>query len=312
MRETWRPLLFAIAFMIPAHADAQEVRLGTATLGGGFQLFGGALANAVNTLHGQVKIVETITKGSAENITLLREGKIDAALVEGTAAREAFAANEGPNKLAVLWIMYPSPGSFIVRADTPFQSISDLKGKRVAWGTAATGLRLLARDIVDGLGLDPEKDFQSIILDKAGDGPPLVLSGEADALWGGGIGWPGFDAVAKGPKGGRFIPPNAAEIAQILQKHPYLSEMAFPAGTYAGQTQAIPTVGLWSLILVRADLPEPLAYKLAETFASAEPALLDALPQTAFTTAANTAKYAAAADLHPGVLRYLHERGMLR
>lgn len=312
MRKVWRACFIAVAFMIPISASSEEIRLGTATLGGGFQLFGHALADAVNGLHGSIKIVETITKGSAENVTLLRDGKIDAALVEGTAAREAFAASDGPNKLAVLWIMYPSPGSFVVRADTPFHSISDLKGKRIAWGTAGTGLRLLAKDIVGGLGLDPEKDFQSIILEKAGDGPQLVLSGEADALWGGGIGWPGFEAVAKGPNGARFIPPNAVEIAQILQKHPYLSEMPIPAGTYAGQADAIPSVGLWSVIAVRADLPEPLAYALAETLASAEPALSKALAQTAFTTAANTAKYARGLGLHPGVERYLRERGLLR
>ena len=35
----------------------------------------------------------------------------------------------------------------------------------------------------------------------------MVMSGKAAALWGAGIGWPGFTAVAKGPAGGRFIVP---------------------------------------------------------------------------------------------------------
>src|SRR5206468_8055375 len=38
-------------------------------------------------------------------------------------------------------------------------------------------------------------------------GPKMVLDGRAAALWGGGIGWPGFDAVAKSDAGARFIAP---------------------------------------------------------------------------------------------------------
>ncbi len=311
MRNVLHILLLTVCIMTATSASAQDIRLATATPGGGFPVFGRALAEAVNKVPGSIQIVDLFTKGSAENIELLRQGKIDAALVEGTAAHEVFTANEGPNRLAVLWVMYPSPGSFIVRGDTPFRTISDLKGKRVIWGTAGTGLRLLARDIVEGLGLDPSKDFDSIILDNAGVGPQLVLSGEADALWGAGIGWPGFDTVAKGPRGARFIAPNAGEIAQILKKHPYLSEMAIPAGTYAGQEQPVQTLGLWSLILIRADMPDALVYRLAQTLAAAEPGLAAALPQTAFTTASNTAKHAVHTDLHPGVRQYLQERGLL-
>jgi hypothetical protein len=198
-----------------------------------------------------------------------------------------------------------------VRASSPFRSISDLKGKRIVWGTVATGLRLLGKDVVDGLGLDPDRDFQPIILEKAADGPKLVLSGEADALWGAGIGWPGFEAIAKAPDGGRFIGPSDAEINQILLKHPYLSEMEIPAGSYTGQDQSIKSVGLWSLILVRADMPEAAAFELAQSLHAAEPALLTALPQTRFATAANAAHHVGRQELHPGVLAFLKKGGFL-
>jgi len=53
-------------------------------------------------------------------------------------------------------------------------------------------LVILAKYVLDGLGLDQERDFQSVYLDRAGDGPAMVLDGRAAALWGGGQGWPGF------------------------------------------------------------------------------------------------------------------------
>jgi len=47
-------------------------------------------------------------------------------------------------------------------------------------------LRILVNDVLDGLGLVPDKDFKQIILDRAAQGPKRVLDGEARALWGAG------------------------------------------------------------------------------------------------------------------------------
>ena len=44
----------------------------------------------------------------------------------------------------------------------------------------------------------------------------MLLDGRAAALWGAGVGWPAFGALAK--QGGRFIAPNAAEIESILER----------------------------------------------------------------------------------------------
>ncbi|WP_252720257.1 hypothetical protein, partial [Acinetobacter baumannii] len=71
--------------------------------------------------------------------------------------------------------------------------------------------------------------------------------GQAQALWGGGIGWPGFEAVAKGPKGARFIVPGGQEIDRIVARHAFLKRLAIPAGAYPGLAAALPSVGSWSV-----------------------------------------------------------------
>jgi len=38
----------------------------------------------------------------------------------------------------------------------------------------------------------------------------MVQDGRAAALWGAGIGWPGFSAMAESPGGARFIAPDAS------------------------------------------------------------------------------------------------------
>src|SRR5204863_480184 len=76
-------------------------------------------------------------------------------------------------------------------------------------------------------------------------------------------GWPGFNAVAKGPAGARFIAPGGDEIARILARHAFLKPMTVPAGAYPGLAAPLPSVGSWSFILARPHLPDDVAYRLA-------------------------------------------------
>src|SRR5947209_14825703 len=141
--------------------------------------------------------------------------------------------------LNILTTMYSSPGMFVVRADRPYKTIRDLIGKPVAFGARGSGLPILSRYMLDGLGLKQDEDFQSVYLDRAGDGPAMVLDGRVAALWGAGIGWPGFSAVAGSPGGGRFIAPDTEEIARIRAKHNFLKPLTVPAGSYPNQNAPI-------------------------------------------------------------------------
>ena len=148
-------------------------------------------------------------------------------------------------------------------AVSAYRGIDDLVGERIAFGAKGSGLVILARYVLDGLGIDRDKDFEAIFSDKAGDGPEMVTTGKAAALWGAGVGWPGFTAVAKGPAGGRFIVPGVEDIKRIQAKHPFLKTLTVPANTYAGQTEPIVSVGSWSFVLARPTLSDDIAYKLA-------------------------------------------------
>jgi TRAP transporter TAXI family solute receptor len=290
------------------------VSLGTATPGGGFPVYGQAFAETVNEMEPGLEVRPQNTKGSTENIPLLEAGKIDLGLVQGEAAMEALnGIGRPPADLRILAAMYASPGMFVVRADSSYRGIGDLKGKPVAFGAKGSGLVILARYLLDGLGLDRDKDFAAIFLDRAGDGPEMVMGGKAAALWGAGVGWPGFVAVAKGPAGARFLVPDAEGIKRIQAKHPFLKTLTVPANTYAGQSAPIVSVGSWSFVLARPSLSEDIAYKLARALHKGEAAIAKRLDQARETTAANTVAAAPKRELiHPGVARYLAEVGLLK
>jgi TRAP transporter TAXI family solute receptor len=290
------------------------ISLGTATPGGGFPLYGNVFAQVMNAADPQLVIAPRNTKGSNENIPLLEAGELDLGLVAGEPAYEAFLGiGRAATHLKILTAMYSSPGMFVVRADSPYKTIRDLVGQPVAFGAKGSGLPILSRYILDGLGLKQDEDFKSIYLDRAGDGPAMVLDGRAAALWGAGIGWPGFASVASSPTGARFIAPDADEIARIRAKHSFLKPLTVPAGSYPGQTAAINSVGSWSFILARDTLPEDVAYRLAGTLHGAEADLCKQLAQACETTAANTVAAAPRIELiHPGVLKYFREIGVVK
>lgn len=290
------------------------VVLGTATPGGGFPVYGDAFAATVNEAEPTLRVEPRNTRGSAENIPLLEAGKLDIGLVQGEAAHEAInGIGRAPANLRIVAAMYSSPGMFVVRADSPARTIRDLNGKPVAFGAKGSGLVILSRYVLDGIGLDQDKDFQAVYLERAGDGPAMALDGRVAALWGGGIGWPGFATMARNAGGARFIAPEASEIARILAKHPFLKPLTVPARTYPGQDAPIHSVGSWSFVLASPGLPEDVAYRLIRAIHKGEAEIARRLPAAAETTAANTLAAAPRQELiHPGAMRYLREAGVAR
>jgi len=279
--------------------------LGTATPGGGFPVYGEAFAEVVNAQEPMLRVEPRNTKGSTENVPLLEGGKLDIALVAGEIATAALA--RPGTRLRIVAAMYSSPGVFIVRGDSPTRSIADLRGQPVVLGTQASGITALGRTVLDCLGIE----VQPIYLEKAADGPAMLMDGRAAALWGAGVGWPAFTALAK--SGGRFIAPSPDEVQRILARQPLLQAVTLPARTYPGQDAALHSVGSWSYVIARPDLPEKTAYLLARAIHRAEAPLAARLPQARETTMANTLKAAPGADLiHPGVLKYLREAGIAR
>jgi TRAP transporter TAXI family solute receptor len=279
--------------------------LGTATPGGGFPVYGDAFAEMVNAQEPQLRVQPRNTKGSTENVPLLEASKVDVALVAGEVASAALA--KPGTTLRIVTAMYSSPGMFMVRADSPYRTIADLRDKPVVLGTQASGITVLGRIVLQSL----EIPVKEITLEKAADGPPMLLDGRAEALWGAGVGWPAFVALAK--SGGRLIGPTPEEVRRILARTPSLQAVTMPARSYAGQDAPLPSVGSWSFVLAKPDLPEEVAYLLARAIHRAESPLAARLEQARETTMANTVAAAPRAGLiHPGVQKYLREIKLIR
>jgi uncharacterized protein len=308
--------LLVFAMVAVSGASAQQktvVVLGTATPGGGFPVYGAAYSSTLNEMDPTLSVEPRNTKGSTENIPLLEAGKIDIGQATGEVTYEALQGIGRPKAdLRIINAMYSNFGMFVVRSDSPARVIADLKGKTIAWGASGSGFVVLARYVFDGLGLDINKDFSPVYLEKAGDGPAMVLDGRAAALWGGGIGWPGFMTMAKSPGGARFIAPSPEDIKRVLAKHAFIKPISVPAGSYPGQDSPITVLGSYSLVLASPSLPDDVAYRLARALHKGKSVIAARHPQGSESTLENTLAAAPRQDLiHPGVLRYMREAGIV-
>ena len=188
-----------------------SITLATATPGGGFPLYGGAVAEAINAVDPSLQVECRNTKGSTEDVPLLEASQVDLGLVTGEVAFAGPSGTQTP--LRILAAMYSTAGMFVVRGDSPARSIADLKGKPVAFGAAGSGLVILARYVLDGIGLDMERDFQAIYLERAGDGPAMVMDGRAAAL----------GVAASAGRGSPTLPKRAAALLPLAPARPHKS-----------------------------------------------------------------------------------------
>lgn len=295
----------------PAPGAAQtETRLvlGTATPGGGFPAWGEALAASVGEVEPGLVLETRATGGSAENLGLLREGRLDLALVQGEFAYAALAT-EGAAGLSVVAPVYATPGLFVVPAASPVRGIADLRGRPVALGTRDSGLTVLARAVLLASNLDPERDIVPILLDRAGDGPDLIGDGRAAALWGAGLGWPGFLRLARAPGGARFLGPSPEAVARLVAERPSLRRLTVPAGSFPGQAAPIETVGSWSFVLARPGLDAGVVERLVRAIGTARERLAARQAQGGESDPRNLADAVPAAWLHPGTARHLRAVG---
>jgi TRAP transporter TAXI family solute receptor len=304
--------LAVVGTAVSARADIGSLKLGTASAGGSFPLYGAAFVDLLKLVDPTLSIRDLPTRGPHDNLRKLERGELDLGLITGEVLHEALAGIGRPATTAkVVAAAFPIPGMFAVLPESRFHRIADLKGRPIVWNPRTSGPAVQSRYVMDGLGLDPERDFEAIYPPDMTSGPAMVMDRRAAAIWGGGLRWPGFVALAESPRGVRFLAPAAEEIELIRAKHPFLALLTVPAGLYRGQRDPIATVGSWSVLMARPDFPDEIGRRIVAALGKAEQGRL--LPrQLMQTTAKNTlAAVPVQEALQPGVREYYRDQGLL-
>jgi TRAP transporter TAXI family solute receptor len=161
----------------------KRVTLATGPAQSAYEEFGKRYAKAL-AAEG-IEVVLKPSDGSAANLQLLREGKVDLGFVQGgtsdyTAADEEKLSSLGSLFVEPLWLFYREESAKKVTATATLSALTQLQGLRINMGTPGSGVPSLMNKLLESNRIDPASLKES----KMDQTPATMafLGGEIDAI----------------------------------------------------------------------------------------------------------------------------------
>lgn len=295
-------LLFSVSM-----AQAEELRIGTASLGGAFYPMGQSISNLVNKYAGgDITMVPVVTGGSVQNPRLIDSGEVEIAITNNNLA--VLAVNgKGPYKsgaieMSAVAALHPSVLHMIVLEGSDIQTIEDIKGKRVAVGPAGGGTLGFMNFLLPLHGMSMDDITPSFL--SYSDGFSQLSDGNVDAAFAL-SGYPA-GAVMQAAAGNklRFISFSDGILDKALEKNGAFKAVEIPADVY-GTAEPGTVIGVNNMLIV----PNTLSADVVEKIVSS---VFDNLEEFQAENAnakqidpANSLKLAI--PLHEGAARYFNK-----
>jgi len=295
------------------------ITVGTSDVTGIFYQAGGDVCHLVNAdrTENQMRCAVSSTSGSIANIEALRHGKRAFGFAHGDIVEQAFDGTgafekEGAFKgLRVVFALNPGTVTLVARDGSGIDRLQDLRGKRVNIGPQGSGQRASVQSLMNAMGWTPD-DFANA--------STLAAAAQAQALCDGRLDAAVFvtahpdNAVMQALScGARLIPIQGPAIDRLVRSNKFYSSTVIPGGTYAGQSDDVPTYGVSSLLLSSTNTARGVVYQVTkavfdhiDAFRKWNPALQSLKP-------AGMARgtQAVKAPLHPGASMYYQDNDLL-
>lgn len=223
-----------------------ELRLGTGNPGGIYYAYG-TMLRELDDCGLNVKK----TEGSRANMRLMSEGFLDLAIVQSDVLYEAvsgtgaFEGNPVNNVRAVAGLYYEY-FQIVTRSDSGIVAIADLKGRKISVGEEGSGVAKNAEYLLLSAGI-PYSSVETVNMSYA-ESAAALESGEIDAFFAI-LGAPATVITELAQNSDiAFIPLDERTVAAMTELYSGYYAAAIPAGTYAGQSDEIPTVGVKAVL----------------------------------------------------------------
>jgi TRAP transporter TAXI family solute receptor len=290
-----------------------QLFIGTAGKEGLFYPLGTAMAAVISKYVSEVDAIAPETSGTAENIKLLQQGKIELALAQPDLA---WAASQGhleglPRKVAVRNLLgaHARYLHLVTLADRGVKAVEDLKGKCVSTGVAGGATDVKAVRVLEAHGVTPYNLGTREQLDDA-EAAQALKDGRLDAF--------AIDAalpsrILRGLAAAgvplRLIPTGDA-VARIAERHgPFYFPASIPKGTYLGVEEDISAAAGMTLFVAHEMMEESLAYEITKVLLERTPELASAVA-AAKEISLTSAVRGSSVPFHLGALRYYKEAGI--
>jgi TRAP transporter TAXI family solute receptor len=304
-------ICMVLALSGPVVAKTSFISIGTGGTGGIYYPYGGGVAEIWSKHVKGVKAVAEVTGASVENVKLAHKGETVIGEVMGDVAVAGF---KGLSKfkgkkydILSMAIMYPNLLQIVTLKDSGITNIEQIKGRNISSGSPGSGTNFMAEAVFKALEipLDSYKDSRLSFTESAN----ALRDGTIDVgTWSVG---PGTSSILdlSTTHDIHVISFTPEQTQKILASNPTYSAVDLGGGIYRGVDQAVPTIGVWNVMICQASLDTDMVYNLVKALYANNDYLLKIHPSAAYTTPENAVKYSPI-PLHPGTIKYLEEKGV--
>ncbi len=282
-----------------------EMYLGVGSMGGAFYPLGQAMATLVAKYSGGLTMIPEVTGGAVDNVRQVGKGDDDIGI---TAENNAYDGLDGvepyTEKYDLVGIarLHPSALHCVVLADSPIQSIEDLRGKKVTLGAAGSGGIPVAEKMLAEYGMT----FDDIVANylPTADGFTQLGDGNIDAA----IGLFGIPGSAcqelAATKKIRFIDIDPKVLDAMVEKYPYYAKVDIDKSVYETE-EGTTTVATVNCLICRRDLPDNAVYWLTKSIFDNGDELHSLNDTSKYISQESASKITI--ELHPGAKMYWDE-----
>jgi TRAP transporter TAXI family solute receptor len=309
--------LVASAALFGGIALAQQLNIAIATggTGGVYYPLGGGMANVLTKYVPGAAATARVTGGSVDNLKLIGSKQSEVALVMVDAALDALRGEDKfkGNKVEVrtLMVLYPNRMHVVTVEGKGIEKMSDLKGKRVSTGSPGSATEVMAFRVIEGAGLDKDKDMRRERLGVA-ESTNAIKDGKIDAyFWVGGLPTAAVTDLAASPNIKIKLIDHTEVVDKMNAKYGSLyTTGVIPAKTYPGQDKDNKISVVQNILVANADMPDKVAYDIVKTFIEKQAELVAVHGEAKSITLENQAPKNSPIPWHPGAVKYLSEKGV--
>ena len=208
------------------------------------------------------------------------------------------------DKIRGMLPLYPSYLTIYALKSSNLNTLQDLNGKIVGFGSKGAAMDSVYREAFPAMGVNPKdifNDGHSATATAVGDGQV-----DAALLYS----LPPFAAITEleATKELTFIGLTEEEQNYLTSTYSFMKAGNMPAGSYQGVTEDLPVVIEWNVLCTSSDVPEDYVYLITKTLMENNPPLVEVYKGLTNVTPENTLNFNC--PLHAGVVRYLEEVGI--
>jgi hypothetical protein len=297
-------------------AQQKTTRLSIATggTGGVYYPLGGGLASVLTRALPGVEATAEVTSASVDNIKLVGAGKADIAFcLSDTAADGYNGVGKFKEKVPVrsIAVIYANKSQWVTVEGTGIEKMQDLKGKRISTGAPGSGTETIALRILEGYGLDPEKDVKREKLSVA-ESVNAIKDRKIEAFfWSGGVPTAAVTDLAATPGMKIKLLDHADAIPSMVKKYgPLYVKGTIPAKSYPGQDREAVVADVWNVLVVNEKMDEKLVHDVVKTLFEKKADLAAVHSEAAHIDLALQYDGGSPIPFHPGAVRYFAEKGI--